>query len=167
MSSGVSLLASKLSSSRSTSASMESVKLGDSITHLPLEPSAFKSQLELLIRQTDHQERELLKYHSELTSARELVDELRIRMIEKSQRVGEAKLVARAYFLWRRRCTRKPVKKAISASGVMIESVNLNETLRSLALQLESPKGDESMNMSSMSLNAPFTTRRSHIRRKC
>ena len=131
--SGVSLLASRLQSQANNVvhdpvwASHESVKLSDSMQQGPLD---IRSQIESLISQSDAQERALLRYHAELSQRIAEIDNLKSTIISKNL----LKYKYKAYMAWR---SLGPTKPPITPR--VRESVNLNDTLRNLALSLNSP----------------------------
>lgn len=144
---GVSLLASKLKShsrqpsSSSVWTSHESIKLGESIaveTTQLLSIDQVREQLASLIRQTNQQEEALLKYHTEMARIKEENDKLKICVIEKNF-IRYKYLVFTA---WRglrgnNAILRTPEHREIIP--MIQDSVNLNDTLRNLALSLVSP----------------------------
>ena len=188
--SGVSLLASRLKSHAprkdtvkgdagqgSTAAplwaSHESVKLTDSVSgdapafaEAPVE--YLRANLESIIRQTNAQEQALLRYQQELIRQTDMIDRLEIYIWRKNLE----KQKYRIFHYWRKSSSGKPncdalstpSGKRISTPGVT-ESVNLNDTLRNLAMSLQSPLNDHasSLTLSSTStISAPFKTVRKH-----
>jgi len=176
---GVSLLVSKLKShhsqhSSSVWASHESVKLTDSIANpepeeelADMSVEQFREQLASLIRQTNEQEKALLMYHAEMGRIKDENDRLKIRLVQKN--LTSSKLSV--FSAWRSLRTTSTVLRTPehhAAHTVMVhESVNLNDTLRNLALSLASPFNDkhaEALNNSSCNqLNVSTSTVKSAL----
>lgn len=159
--SGVSLLASRLKCQQSQDpiwVSQENVKLSDSVqSTAPV--SDMRTQIESLITQTNAQERALLRYHAELSRRVEESDNLKEKILAKNV----LKYKYRAFLAWRS-LKRSP---GIVKSPRVHESVNMNDTLRNLALSLTSPLQDRNsreMNMSTSTIKSvaavPFRTAR-------
>jgi hypothetical protein len=162
--SGVSLLASKLSHRKSTSASLETVKLSESTTsvfNVPQTKEDFKQELHALLEQSGQCERSLVSYHDHLNMANALINHMRLELFRMylDRYVSRLKVYAMGRF-------RHP--RSSRPFGIITDSVNLNDTLRSLAQQLDSPikSSCPSVNESQISVTAPFATRRPHNRAK-
>lgn len=159
--SGVSLLASRLKCQQPPDpiwVSQENVKLSDSVQS---SAQAFdvRSQIESLITQTNAQERALLRYHAELTRRVEESDHLKERILAKNL----LKYKYRAFLAWKGLKT----NPASIKSPRVHESVNLNDTLRNLALSLTSPlqnRNSREMDISTSTIKSvaavPFQTAR-------
>ena len=181
--SGVSLLASRLKSHAQRPAggaadstnplwnSHESVKLTDSVTSQSTPFSVarvefLRAHLETLIRQTDAQEQALLRYQEEITRQAELINKLERYLLHIKSR-NQTRTIFRN---WRRR--NKPISTEITtpepsraATPGIAESVNLNDTLRNLAMSLQSPLNDHAnclLLSTSSAISAPFKTVRTH-----
>ena len=174
--SGVSLLASRLKAharqpSDSVSASSgaplwqshESIKLGDSITGHPSDPMSIeymRCQLDMLISQTNEQEKSLLRFQDQMRDQTKLVEELKARVIKEYRTRLQYKLFLR----WKRLVDNNHQNMVVTPR--VTESVNLNETLRHLAMSLRSPSNDDSMHISThSSINVPvFKTARRTVK---
>ena len=149
--------------------SHETVKLTDSVASVAapsnLSPiDHLKHQLEALVKQTDAQESALLRYHAELTRQQEENYFLKIRIIEKNH----AKLKYKFFRLWCSLRTAHGVLTPKRNFPQVMDSVNMNDTLRNLALSLQSPqRGENSLMLSTSSIksvNVPFQTVRRVVR---
>lgn len=167
--SGISLLASKLSQYRPP-AVHESVKLSDSVTSSPyvrspvVTPSfdsvdTIKEEMDHLIAQTSQQEQALLHFHTQLVHSTQREDYLRARLLYTTANAIRKRVLAHS--LGRLRTRRQEPR---IGAGMMIESVNLNETLRNLAMQLESPNGGNESSLL-LSTSMPFSITRKHFRK--
>lgn len=124
--SGASLLASRLKTDAPVWISHETVKLSDSISsNLPEPQSDIRTQIEFLITQTNAQERALLRYHAELSKRIEESDNLKCSIIQKNS----LKLKYRSFLRWR----------LLITGGAAADPGNNTDTLRNLALSLNSP----------------------------
>lgn len=181
--SGVSLLASRLKSHAQRPAggaadstntlwnSHESVKLTDSgagqSTPFSVAPVEYlRAHLQTLIRQTNAQEQALLRYQEEITRQAELIEKLEKYMLHKSAQNQKRTIFQK----WRR--SSKTVSNEImtpqpsrAVTPGIAESVNLNDTLRNLAMSLQSPLNDHANSLllsTSSAISAPFKTVRTH-----
>ena len=159
-SSGVSLLATRLKLKQPSLEfpERESIQLAESPHRSPVD--YIRAQLESLISQTNEQERSLRRFQAELSQKHDYIDELRVKICE---RTSDMKLRYRAFLAWRRALTSPSTPR--TTSPAVFDSVNLNDTLRNLALSLASPLRDQTnLNTSTCtvkSLNVPFQTVRS------
>lgn len=175
-SSGVTLLASKLSayqrSHRPYAHTNESVKLSDSIAYSPHIRSpalstptfdtvdSFKEEIERLLAQTVQQEQSLVHFHAESVRAQDEYNFLRTRLMIQGIRSIKRRILWESFWVLRSD-QRKHIK---NAPTLMVDSVNLTETLKLLALQLESPTADNNSSILNSS-SAPFSITRKHIRK--
>jgi hypothetical protein len=171
MSSGVTLLASKLSAYQRSHRGVESVKLSDSVAYSPhlrspaLSTPTFESidslkdEIDRLLAQTVQQEQALIHFHAESVRAQDEYNILRTRLMWRCICGVKKRVILETFgFL---RATR-PIQTR--KSTLMVESVNLNETLKLLALQLESPTADTNSSIL-LSSSAPFSISRRHFRK--
>jgi hypothetical protein len=154
--SGVSWLASRLKQKQPSAGDQrESIQLTDSAHLSPVDQ--IRSQLESLISQTNAQERALLRYHAELCRKQEELDDVRLKSFEASQAV---RLRFRVFLAWRREGQHPSTPRAVTPA--VFDSVNLNDTLRNLAMSLASPLREANhLNTSTStvkSLSVPFQT---------
>lgn len=179
--SGVSILASKLqrhkhvpSTMASVSASREStntvqwpnetIKLADSMvsafgrTKEICSVDEIREELKSLIAQCRSQEESLLYFHTRFHHQQEAMEQLREKLILRMRLAAQLKVKVEFFHAWQSTVgSGKPLP-------VIQESMNLNETLRNLALSLESPTSvDPNMSMCS-SISAPFQVARRHRR---
>ena len=178
-SSGVSLLASKLSAyqrsqSRGHGFAMESVKLSDSVAYSPnlrspaLSTPIFESvdtlkdELDRLYTQTVQQEQALAHFHAESLRAQDEYNYLRARLMWRAVKSIRCRKLWEV--LWVLRDHRDHESTRLKKPTFMIDSVNLNETLKQLALQLESPTAENNSSIL-LSNSAPFSITRKHFRK--
>ena len=170
-SSGVTLLASKLSAYQRSHRGAESVKLSDSVAYSPhlrspaLSTPTFESvdslkdEIDRLLSQTVQQEQALVHFHAEAVRAQDEFNVLRTRLMWRGiSGIKKRLLMETIGFL---RSARPTIGKK---STLMVDSVNLNETLKLLALQLESPTADTNSSIL-LSSSAPFSISRKHFRK--
>jgi hypothetical protein len=178
-SSGVSLLAAKLkshsrqpsesmsaSSSTALWASHESVKLTDSVAgNVPnISLGDLRSQIHTLMEQTGAQEKALLRFNHRMLQQQQVIERLRGRILD--ERVKRS--LYKCFIQWRSSvnhdsATPKPEQMHTPR---VTESINLNDTLRHLAMSLQSPTHENSVNISHMgTLGVPlFPTARMTIK---
>jgi hypothetical protein len=168
--SGISILASKLSGYKGPT-NRESVKLSDSIAQSPSpvvtpvildDASVFKEELELLIAQTEQQERTLLHFHTELARSRQQSEYLKSSILES--RLDAVRKRQLSHALYMLKYFSKSGRQFINPT-LMVESLNLNETLKNLARQLDSPTGDDVEVSQVLSTSIPFNITRNHFRK--
>ena len=175
-SSGVTLLASKLSAYQRSHCGYgranESVKLSDSLVYSPHIRSpalstpafdtldSFKEEIERLLAQTVQQEQALVHFHAESVRAQDEYNFLRTKLIIQATNAVKNRLLSGAFFVLRN----DHVKQTKNTSKLMVDSVNLTETLKLLALQLESPTAENNSSILHSS-SAPFSITRKHIRK--
>ena len=175
-SSGVTLLASKLSayqrSHRGYGQTNESVKLSDSLAYSPHIRSpalstptfdtvdAFKDEIERLLAQTVQQEQALVHFHAESVRAQDEYNFLRTKLMMNVIKGIKTRLIWETFWMLRSDHRRK----GKNSSTLMVDPVNLTETLKLLALQLESPTADHNSSIL-LSSSAPFSISRKHFRK--
>jgi len=123
-----------------------------------------REELELLINQTEQQERVLEDFHSELVRARQVENMLRARILESCVNCLRKRQLLCAFY--RMKFSSAPSqRKGALVSNLMVDSVNLNETLKNLAKQLESPTGEDMEMSQLLSTSMPFSVMRKHFRK--
>jgi len=175
-SSGVTLLASKLSAyqrfHRGHGQTNESVKLSDSVAYSPHIRSpalstptfdtvdSFKDEIERLLAQAVQQEQALVHFHAESVRSQDDFNFLRVKLMIQALKTIKRRLIWETFWRLRSACQQDSKK----TSMLMVDSVNLNETLKLLALQLESPTADNNSSIL-LSSSAPFSITRKHFRK--
>ena len=156
----------------------EKIKLTDSLTSNVV-PSAnqihsvsdIRGVLDNLIDQCRSQEESLLYFHTRFHHQQTITETFRQKLLLKMRNEYEIKLKSKFLNTWKATLRKKAPTSGIleqerkGPTPTILESVNLNDTLRNLALSLESPTGIDPNASVCSNISVPFQIIRNHRRR--